>query len=203
MICAISQFRAIAPNWTAIELLPMPQAADAVASILSALDGAEEMVFAARGKALLVIEERKLWEGRADSMGQWIRKVAPKSWRECYAAMSTIRAVLPDVGMEDLKEMKRCNIEEVKKLSSAVRRDPKVIESAKVLTRKEFLEKTAADHPNQHIGVQSKLEEAIEMCMVLEGLSRKAAEDFVGEFYIGEYAVAYEQHMSGVLNGAT
>lgn len=196
MMIAISQYRVLGPDWTAIRVLDTRQAADAVAVILGALDKAEKQVFATRGMALILIEERKLWEGRASTMGQWIKQVAPTSWSECYAAMRSVRELLPDVPLEDLKEIKRCNVEEMKKLSSSVRRDRKVIEAAKTKPLREFLAQTANDHPDQHLDVKSRLEEALEMCQALEGCGKKQAEEIVGEFYIAENAVAFEKVMA-------
>ncbi len=193
MTIAISQSsRLLAPDWFAIKLMGTEDAAEAVAKILSALDSAEKQVFATRGMALIVVEDRRLWAGGAVSMGQWIKHVAPNSWSDCYAAMRSMRELLPDVPLDDLKDMKRCNLETVKKLSPKVRRDRKVIESAKTLPNKDFIAETAADHPDQHLSLQTKLEEAISMAMALEGCSRKEAEEIVGEAYISENAVAYE-----------
>ncbi len=192
MNCNIATYRAIAPDWFAIKLLSKDDAADALMNILTGLDKAEKQVFSARGMALIIIEDRKLWEGRASSMGQWIKTLAPNSWSDCYAAMRSMRELLPDVPLDDLRDMKRCNLETVKKLSPKVRRDKKVIEDAKVLPSKEFIYQTSLNHPDQHLDKQSKLEEAIEMCMALEGCGRKQAEEIVGESYISENAVAYE-----------
>jgi len=200
MSVAISQYRLLAPDWLAIRVMGQEQAADAVAGILGALDKAEKQVFAARGMALLIIEERGLWKDRAESMGQWIKRIAPNSWSDCYAAMRTVKELLPDVPMDDLRDMKRCNVETIKKLSPQVRRDRKVIESAKTKPYREFLQETALDHPDQHLSVKSKLEEAIEMCEALEGCGRKAAEDIIGELYISENAVAYEELMTIEVN---
>lgn len=193
MSLAISQYRFLAPDWLTISMMGHQQAADTIAAILGGLDNAEKQVFAARGMALIIVEERKLWECRASTMGQWIKQVAPNSWSDCYAAMRTVRELLPDVALEDLKDMKRCNVETMKKLSPAVRRDRKVIEAAKTKPHQEFLASTAKDHPNQHLSLKSKLEEAIEMCEALESCGRKQAEDIIGELYISEYAVAYEE----------
>lgn len=148
---AISQSAILAPDWNTVRDLPIPEAADAVRGILGSLDTAEKQVFAIRGMALIVIEERKLWEGQAPSMGQWIKMIAPNSWGECYAAMRTVKELLPDIPLDDMQEMKRCTLEEVKRLSSAVRRDSQVIESAKTLPLNEFLEKVEKDHPHQHV----------------------------------------------------
>ncbi len=193
---SILQSTVLAPDWAAVRVLPHQEAADAVAAILNALDTVEKQVFAARGMALLIVEERRLWEGRAESMGQWIKAIAPNSWSDCYAAMRSVRELLPDVPFEDLREMKRCNLEEVKKLSSAVRRDRKVIEAAKTKPLVEFLAETASSHPEQHLSLKTRLEEAIEMCMELEGCGRKQAEEVIGEFYIAEHAVEYERQFA-------
>ena len=190
---AILQSTFIAPDWERIKELPDQEAADAVAGILGALDTAEKQVFAVRGMALLLVEDRGLWRGRADSMGQWIKRVAPNSFSDCYAAMRTMRELLPDVPLDDLREMKRCNVETLKEVSPRVRREPAVIESAKVKPEREFREQIAREHPDEHIAVKSKMDEAIEMCMALEGCSRKQAEDAIAEFYIAENAVAYEE----------
>ncbi len=187
-----AQYRSISPDWLAIKLMGHQDAADAVAGILCGLDRAEKQVFAARGMALIIIEDRKLWEDRSNSMGQWIKKLAPNSWSDCYAAMRSMRELLPDVPLDDLKDMKRCNLETVKKLSPKVRRDKKVIEDAKSLPSKEFIYQTSLNHPDQHLDKQSKLEEAIEMCMAIEECSRKQAEEIIGELYISENAVTYE-----------
>jgi hypothetical protein len=195
MTVAISQnaqYRSISPDWLAIKLMGQSQAADAVAGILCGLDRAEKAVFAARGMALILIEDRRLWVDRSPSMGQWIKTLAPNSWSDCYAAMRSMRELLPDVPLDDLKDMKRCNLETVKKLSPKVRRDKKVIEDAKVLPSKEFIYQTSLNHPDQHLDKQSKLEEAISMAMAIEGCSRKEAEEVVGESYICEHAVDYE-----------
>ncbi len=186
---AISQSsRLLAPDWFAIKLMGNSEACNALEAILSKLDNAEKQVFATRGMALIIIEDRKLWEPRASSMGQWIKKIAPNSWSDCYAAMRSMRELLPDVPLDDLKDMKRCNLETVKKLSPKVRRDRKVIESAKTLPNKDFIAETAADHPDQHLELGSKLDDAIEACMEREGLSRKAAEEFIAEFYLAAIA---------------
>jgi len=191
MTIAISQnaqYRSISPDWLAIKLMGHSDAADAVAGILCGLDRAEKQVFAARGMAHIVIEDRKLWEDRSNSMGQWIKKLAPNSWSDCYAAMRSMRELLPDVPLDDLKDMKRCNLETVKKLSPKVRRDKKVIEDAKSLPSKEFIYQTSLNHPDQHLELGSKLDDAIETCMEREGLSRKAAEEFIAEFYLAALA---------------
>lgn len=172
-------------------------AADAIAGFLSALDGAEKQVFAARGMALLIVEERRLWEGRAPSMGQWIKQIAPQSWSDCYSAMRTVRELLPDVPLDDLKDMKRANLETVRKLSSAVRRDPQVVEGAKTQPYRTFLAETAQAFPEQHLDVRSRMDEALEMCQALEGCTRRIAAEILAEFYIAEHAVAYEEMLEG------
>ncbi len=141
----------VSPDWAAMQEMDISDAANAIASLLRELDTAEKQVFAARGMALLIVEKHHLWEGHAASMGQWIKHLAPNSWAECYAAMRSIRELLPDVPLEDLQEMKRCNVETIKKLSSAARHDPAVIEAAKVLSREEFEEKIEVEYPFQHI----------------------------------------------------
>ena len=50
-----------APDWFSLRIMEPQQAADALQTILTSLDGAEKQVFALRGMAALIIEERELF----------------------------------------------------------------------------------------------------------------------------------------------
>lgn len=188
------KYRLLSPDWCAIRLMNKEEAANAITAILTASDKADKYLFATRAMALILVEDERLWTGRAKSMGDWIQQIAPESWGECYTAMRVFRTLLPDIPFEHLREIKRCNLLEMaSKLSTGVRKDPKVIEAAKTMTHDKFMAQVALDHPLQHLETKSPLETAITMAMAIEGCGRKAAENAVGELYISEYAVTYAQ----------
>ena len=131
---------------------PAPEAADELRAILGALDGIEDKVFALRGMACLLIEERQLWSEHEDpevgqpfaSFDRWLKAAAPKSWSYCRDAMRVVKELGAD--FPDLLRIRRCNLEQLKRVSSNVRQLPAVIEAAKTLPEKAFVEKLNRDH---------------------------------------------------------
>ena len=70
-----------------------------------------------------MIEAMRLWEG--ESFDRWLKLTCPKSWGDVRAAMRAVKA-LEDVPFPALLEMKRCNVEQLRHVSSAVRALPEV-----------------------------------------------------------------------------
>lgn len=109
---------------------------DTLAGLMRLLDGMEDRVFILRGRVLAVVEDHGLWgEGSFD---KWLRSVSPKSYSTARKALAVIRA-LPDIPMADLARMPRCNLEQLRSVSSHVRVLPEVVEAAKTLHEKEFV----------------------------------------------------------------
>ena len=186
---AISHLPLKQPDWFAITLLPNEPAADALRSILAHLEGLEDTVFAIRGLACYYFAERRLYEQFEDpdvgqpfrSMDRFLKASLPKSWRYCEDAWSAIKAVkdqltrgIPD---KDLAEMPRCNLVQLKQVSSGVRGLPDVVEAAKTLPETEFTAKLNREH-NQHLEGKQTLKftySAAEAAIILHAL------DIVGE----------------------
>ena len=80
--------------------------------------------FVERGLILLEFEERKLWcllkdpdTGQPyETLRKWIKRIAPASFRDCYAALAAVKE-LRDMRIEDLLLIPRCNIEQLKLMS--------------------------------------------------------------------------------------
>jgi hypothetical protein len=112
---------------------------------------------------MLLVEERELWTQFIDpevdqpykSMDRWIKTVCPKSWSYCYDALRTVKECRA-IPFEDLLQIKRCNLETLKKASSNIRVKPKVIEAAKTQTEAQFAQTLSRDH-GQHIETKSTL----------------------------------------------
>ncbi|MDR5727521.1 MAG: hypothetical protein RB191_08850 [Terriglobia bacterium] len=180
-----------------IQLRSMPdwEAADILDSRLRVLETQYKKGFVERGLILVEMQERELWKRLRNQDGnpytsfeRWVCGSAPYSRRDCFAAMAAVKE-LRDIPTAQLAEVPRCNLALLAQLSTGVRAQPDVIEDAKTLSEKEFRAKIAVTFPNQHIEAQSKLEQALELAMRLEGLtSRRAAEDVVAEFYLAEHS---------------
>ncbi|MGD0859303.1 MAG: hypothetical protein ABR912_08280 [Terracidiphilus sp.] len=110
--------------------------------------------FVERGLILLEFEERDLWSLLKDpdtdqpypSLRKWIKRIAPASFRDCYAALAAVKE-LRDMRVEDLLLIPRCNIEQLKLMSPTDRareieiEDGKrvsVISAAQTMKQKEF-----------------------------------------------------------------
>jgi hypothetical protein len=163
-------------------------AADALWGILTRLEGIEDQVFAARGMACMLIEERELFRQLTDpevgrpfeSLDRFLKVTLPKSWSYCRDALRTVKE-LKDTPFTDLLEIKRCNLETLAKVSSGVRKEPKVIQAAKALPEKEFAQKMNREF-NQHIETKSTLKltytagEMAEIEKALDDVGKKCGE---------------------------
>jgi hypothetical protein len=140
---------------TALRNAPRPEALDMCKGILAAIDRIEARGFVWRGIVLRFMQDFELWrEDVADppyhSMNDWINRASSYSRRDCYAAMAAVSS-LNDVPVEDLASMPRCNVEQLRQLSPAVRSEPDTLEAAKTLSEDAFAEHIEAKHPEQHI----------------------------------------------------
>jgi hypothetical protein len=210
MSSAISHSPIRTPDWFALRVMSEEGAASALQTILKSLDPLEKQLFAMRGMAMLLIEERSLYRWVIDeevgdyytSFDRFIKQEFPNSWGYCRDALRAVKE-LKDVPFEDLLQIRRCNLEQLKRVSSNVRLLPEVVKAAKVLPEKAFVQKLNAEH-DQHLDckqlialappdVCAKFEAAVEMATVLyDCKSRGEALEYIGEFFISENAVEYE-----------
>jgi hypothetical protein len=198
------------PDWLAIRLQSNETAAASVTSILKSMDLTEKQVYARRGMACLLAEERQLFRWVIDeevgdyfvSFDRWLKQTCPESWSYCRQAMNAVKE-LKDMKFEDLLQIKRANIEQLKKVSSNVRLLPEVVQAAKHLPEKQFVEKLNTEH-QQHLDVKTPIvmatpddceefETAIAMAIAVEGCANRAeAIRCISVNYIQEHAVEAE-----------
>ena len=99
-----------------------------------------------------------LWKFRTDpetgqpghSFPRWLRMCAPWNFRTGYAAMRDVRDLV-DIPDEHLVQIPQSNFETIKKLSTAVRADPRVLEAAKTKHTEELVPYINKLHPDQHL----------------------------------------------------
>lgn len=191
-----------ATDWSALRSQAPETAADALRALLRDMDTSEKRIFAARGMAALLIEERELYQFVMDeevgdyyrSMDRFLKQEFPNSWGDIRAALRTVKE-LKSVPFEDLLQIKRANLEQMKKVSTGVRLLPEVVKAAKTLPEREFVS-TVNQRYDQHLevkqpvvmaaqAVSQKIDEAVEMAIALYGCKSRGealeavCEDFV------------------------
>jgi hypothetical protein len=153
------------PDFDAIRAMTAEDAAKPVVSILRTMEAADErieslsrQVYALRGAAMKIAEEKKIYEHFIDdewgepfrSLDRFNKATFPKSWRYNQEALATI-SKLPEVPMEQLVSMPRCNMVMLaNNVSSSVRALPDVLEAAQTLSEDEFAAKLSTEH-GQHL----------------------------------------------------
>ena len=153
------------PDFDAIRAMTAEDASGPVLDILRTMEAADEhiesmtrQVYALRGAAMKIAEEKRIWEYFIDeevgkpfrSLDRWNKITFPQSWRYNQEALATI-SKLPDVPMEQLVSMPRCNMLMLaNSVSSNVRALPEVLEAAQTLSEDAFAEKLSRDH-GQHV----------------------------------------------------
>jgi hypothetical protein len=148
------------PDFDAIRAMEPEQASRPVVDILRTMEAADEHIesltrqtFALRGAAMKIAQDMQIFKFFIDeevgrpfrSLDRWNKVMFPKSFRYNQEALATITK-LPDVPIEQLVSMPRCNMLTLTHASTGVRALPEVIEAAKTLSEDEFIEKLAKDH---------------------------------------------------------
>ena len=142
---------------TDLTKLPDPDAEAEVYASLHSYDADERLRYASIGLMVLAVHKRMLWRHRIDpadgfpcrSFARWVRIACPYSYSTVYAALRDVEE-LQDVPAADLAQIPQSNMRTMKQLSTAVRRDPKVLAAAKGRTES-LVAHVKANHPNQHI----------------------------------------------------
>lgn len=116
------------------------------------LDVLSKTTFVELGIICSEMQDNGLWayiEG-CSGFDAWVALAAPYSRSHCYDAMSAVRE-LQDVPAEALAAVPRCNVKTLQRLSTAVRREPGVLQAAADMTENEFLQKIESEYPQQHM----------------------------------------------------
>ena len=141
------------------------------------------------------------------SFDKFLKDVCPNSWSYVRDALRAVKE-LKDVPFEDLLQMKRCNIQQLKQTSSSVRVLPEVIEAAKKLPEKELVAKLNTEH-DQHLETAApvvmapkedveEFETAVLMVTLIDDChSRTEAIKAIGIRIIQECAAEYEHLKAG------
>ncbi len=179
------------PDWSSLRSADPEWASVQLTKILSSLEGSEKTLFAVRGMCALLIEERELYRFFIDqeigdyyvSFDRFLKCEFPASWSYIRDALRAVKE-LREVPFSDLLEIKRCNLEQLKKVSSGVRLLPEVVRAAKSMPEKQFVAELNQRH-DQHLSVKqpvvmatpedvAEFETAIAIATLVEGCTTRA-----------------------------
>ena len=194
------------PDWLALKLMAPQPAAVALRSSLLAWDEAEKKVFALRGMAALLIEERELYKEVEDrefgvpyaSFDRFLKQEFPNSWSYIRRALRTVKE-LRQVPFEDLLQITLANLEQLKCVSSGVRILPEVVQAAKALSEKKLVQKLNTEY-NQHLEVKAPVmmaeadvcqlfEQAVDRVIIVYGCTRSEALEYIGQDILEKYPI--------------
>lgn len=130
--------------------LPAEQAEPLIFAKMQSYDEAEKTRYMQIGLLCREVESRELWRLRSKSFDKWLRACCPFSYSTARAALHDCTE-LADVPADDLAQIPQSNISTLKQLSTAVRRDPKVLKAAKEEKADEFVSAIRVMHPGQAI----------------------------------------------------
>ena len=148
------------PDFDAIRAMTSEDASKPVVDILRTMEAADEriesltrQVYALRGAAMKIAQDKQIYKFFVDeevgqpfrSLDRWNKATFPKSHRYNQEALATILK-LPDVPMEALVNMPRCNIMALTQTSSHVRTLLAVLEAGQKQSENEFLDTLTRDH---------------------------------------------------------
>lgn len=127
--------------------------------ILDQIQRIHERSYVERGIIIREFERRQLWQHLTDpdtgtafaSLTAWLSCSDFLGCRRVNFEAKRSLEQLADVPAEKLLDVPKGNIHVLTQLSTAVRNDPAVLEAAKTLPQKQFLEKLEREQPLQHI----------------------------------------------------
>jgi hypothetical protein len=145
--------------------LPDELAEANIFSRLQTLDAAQRMGYSAIGLMCREVQQRELWKHRIDpetgypcrSFTRYVRVACPYSYSTAFAAKADVENLIGDLSADDIAEIPQSNFNTMKQLSTAVRKDPKVIHAAKTERPDEFVAMLRVKHPEQAIETRKAL----------------------------------------------
>ena len=161
VVRARTAFEIVSVNLSDLLALPDSEAAERLNERMWAWDFVARVYQRSYSERVIIIREferRHLWRSLIDP-DSGMPFTSLTAWLSCSDFLGCRRVnfdahrdvkFVQDVPAEKLIDVPKGNIRILGQLSPAVRTDQKVLEAAKSLPKKQFLDKLEKDHPNQH-----------------------------------------------------
>ncbi len=194
------------PDWLMLRCQSPEVCAESIQSILKTLENNERWVYAIRGEALRLFDERELFRLFTDPSThqscsgtyRWLQIYCPDSARYSQEALVSRQRLHSDVSLEKAANISRANLKVLEGTSESVRRLPEVQDAAANLTEKQFASELSVKY-NQHLeakrtlkftfdsGDAEQVEKALDIVGELTGFTDRSAQllawsiDYLGE----------------------
>jgi len=188
------------PDWAALNLQTPYQCAHNIHGILESLEGAEKVVYAIRGEALRIFDDRQLYEQFNDPATnlpctctfRFLQIYLPGSYRYCEDALRNRQQLHDSIPLDVAAKIKRVNLKLLEGVSDGVRKLPSVQQDAVDMSEKDFAAELSTEHhqhikprirrvlnftPEQFADVEECLESVAEQNMIFGGEQLKTWED--------------------------
>ncbi len=136
------------------------------ATIFAALQAWDKAILSGPqvGSICRTVRDEMLWQYRDDpqtglpcrSWTRWMQLAAPGAYSTAHGHLADVMR-LSDIPDEHLSQIRSENVDTVIQLSTAVRKDPEVLEAAKSQRSEEFIEHIREKHPDQHVETRRAL----------------------------------------------
>ena len=146
------------PDWFALKIQPPMECAENIQAILKALEGHERFIYAVRGEALRIFDERELYRLYTDPATsqpcsccfRYLQVYMPDSARYCQEALVNRQRLCNAIPLEQAAKMTRANLRLLEGASESVQRLPEIQKAAETMTERQFAQTLSRDH-HQHI----------------------------------------------------
>ena len=146
------------PDWLALKCMPDEPCATAVKAILCGLESTERRIYAIRGEALRLFDDRKLYTlfddpahgGACAGTWRWLEIYMPDTARYCQEALKSRQALAPFIPLEEAAKIPRCNLRLLETASDNVKSSPEVHVAAETQSQTQFAATLSRDY-HQHI----------------------------------------------------
>lgn len=158
---------------------------DAEASIYFSLHSYDEdsrLKYSQIGLMALAVHKRQLYKHRTDpadgfpcsSFARWVRIACPYAFSTVYAAKEDVES-LSDVPADVVAQIPQSNFSTMRSLSTAVRRDPQVLEAARGRTEV-LVAHVRQRFPGQHIAVRKPVKVMVDDAEMVYSVLDQAVE---------------------------
>ena len=152
------------PDWLMLRCQPPEQCAESIQSILKALENNERFVYAIRGEALRLFDDRQLYRlfqdpahhGPCSCTYRWLQVYMPDSARYAQESLVNRQKLCGSVPLEIAAKIPRANLKLLENTTDSVRKQPAVQEAAQTMGEKAFAAKLSKDF-NQHLEAKRTL----------------------------------------------
>ena len=154
------------PDWAALNTKTDYECARSLHDVLQALENVDGWVYAIRGEATRIFDERRLYEQYDDPAKpgekcsctfRWLQIYMPKSYRYCQEALGSRQILHESIPLAVAEKVTRANLRLLQGVSESVRKDPEIHKAASELSEEKLANLLSAPPYHQHIKPRTRV----------------------------------------------